>query len=220
MATIVRATVPTAEFALSETLSAAPETVFECERIVKCEEIVMPLIWARGTDRETLETELERDQSVDHFELLDAFDEGYLYRMEWIEKVRLVLQILTNTSATVLDASGNSNRWTVRILYLRREDISKIGEFCDRYGYSFDVKRIRELSGKPTGRYNLTDEQFDALTIACKRGYFDIPRGVDLDDLADELDITHQSLSERLRRGHEVLIEETLLVGSSSQTGS
>jgi predicted DNA binding protein len=66
---------------------------------------------------------------------------------------------------------------------------------------------------------SMTDEQFDALAAACKRGCFDIPRGVDLDDLADELDITHQSLSERLRRGHDVLIEETLLVGSTSQTG-
>lgn len=215
MATVVRATIPATEFALNETLIGAPETVFECERIVENEGTIMSLIWVRGTDRETLETELERDRTVGRFELLDAFDEEYLYQMGWNERTRLVLQILTNTSATILDATGNNSRWLLRIMYPDRRELSQTGDFCDRYDLSFDIQRIREISSTPTRRYNLTDEQFDALTIACKQGYFDVPRGVDLDELADELGITHQALSERLRRGHEVLIEETLLSHSS-----
>lgn len=215
MATVVRATIPATEFVLNETLIGTPETVFECERIVESEGNVTSLIWVRETDLETLETELERDRTVSRFELLDAFDEEYLYQMEWNERTRLVLQILTNTSATILDAIGNSTRWLLRILYPDRTDLSRTGDFCDQYDLSFDIQRIRELSGTPTRRYNLTDEQFDALTIACKQGYFDVPRRVGLDELADELGITHQALSERLRRGHEVLIEETLLTRSS-----
>jgi predicted DNA binding protein len=212
MAIIVRTSVPTTEFALSETLDSAPGITFECERVVESEGNVMTLIWARGTDRGTLEAELERDRSVEHFELLDAFDEQYLYRMELIERIQLVLQILTDTTATVLDASGNSNHWTLRILYPQREELSQTGDFCDNHDLSFDIKRIRELSGTPAGRYNLTDEQFDALTAACEQGYFDVPREIELGDLSDELGISHQALSERLRRGHEMLIKETLLV--------
>jgi predicted DNA binding protein len=215
MATVVRAVIPASEFALNEALIGAPETVFECERIVENEGIVVSLTWVRGTDRETLETELERDGSVGRFELLDAFDEEYLYQIELNEQIQLLLHILTNTNATILDATGNNRRWLLRIMYPDRNELSQTGDFCDRYGLSFDIQRIRALSGTPTRRYNLTDEQFDALTIACKEGYFDVPRGVDLDELADELGITHQALSERLRRGHEVLIEETLLARSS-----
>lgn len=215
MTTVVRATIPTPEFALNETLISAPGAVFECERIVENKGEIMSLIWIRGIDRETLETELERDQTVGRFELLDTFDEEYLYQMGWNKQIRLVLQILTDTSATILDATGNSSRWLLRIMYPNRKDLSRTGDFCDRYDLSFDIQRIRELSGTPTRRYNLTDEQFDALAIACKQGYFDVPREVDLDELADELGITHQALSERLRRGHEVLIEETLLTHSS-----
>jgi HTH DNA binding domain/GAF and HTH_10 associated domain len=218
MATIVRATIPVAEFALSETLSAAPGAVFECERIVENGgQAVMPLIWARGTERETLESGLERDQSVDQFECLAAFDHEFLYRMEWIDQVRLVLQILTNTSATVLDVSGDNEYWTLRIMYPYRDELSETSEFCDRYELSFEVERVRELSSETAGRYGLTDEQFDALTVACEEGYFDVPRKADLGDLANEIGISHQALSERLRRGHEVLIKETLLIGSRSQ---
>ena len=34
-----------------------------------------------------------------------------------------------------------------------------------------------------------------------------------LDDLADELDVSHQALSERLHRGHKTLIQNALIVG-------
>ncbi|MFC6961113.1 helix-turn-helix domain-containing protein [Halocatena marina] len=137
--------------------------------------------------------------------------------MEWIDQVRLVLQILTNTSATVLDVSGDNEYWTLRIMYPYRDELSETSEFCDQYELSFEVERVRELSSETAGRYGLTDEQFDALTVACEEGYFDVPRKADLGDLANEIGISHQALSERLRRGHEVLIKETLLIGSRSQ---
>lgn len=33
-------------------------------------------------------------------------------------------------------------------------------------------------------------------------GYYDVPRTVTLTELADSLDVSHQGLSERLRRAH------------------
>lgn len=217
MVTVVQATIPAAEFALNETFSAVPDVVFECERIIENgKQTVMPLIWARGAGHTALETGLKRDQSVDQFECLAVFDHAFLYRMEWIEQVQLVLQILTNTNATVLDAAGDSEQWTLRIMYPYRNNLSETNEFCDRYELSFDVERIRELSSETVDRYGLTDEQFNALTVACEMGYFDVPRNVDLGDLSDEIGISHQALSERLRRGHEMLIEETLLIDSHS----
>lgn len=218
MVTVVRATIPSDEFALSETFSAVPGAVFECERIIESGgQTIMPLIWARGAGRTALESGLRRDQSVDQFECLAAFDHEFLYRMEWVEQVQLVLQILTNTNATVLDASGNSEHWTLRIMYPYRSELSETSEFCGRYELPFDVERVRELSNETVRRYGLTDDQFNALTVACEMGYFDVPRETDLGDLADELGVSHQALSERIRRGHEVLIEETLLLDSHSQ---
>lgn len=217
MVTVVWATLPASDFALSEAFSVAPDATFECERIIETgSETVMPLLWARGVDRETVEQGFERDHSVDGFERLASFEDEGLYRMTWIRRVRLVLQILSSTRATVLDAVGDNGQWTLRIMYPQRSELSETNEFCEQHRLSFSVERIRELSDEVVGQYGLTDEQFDALTIACEAGYFDVPRAVDLDDLATELGISHQALSERLRRGHEVLIEETLLIDGPS----
>lgn len=48
-----------------------------------------------------------------------------------------------------------------------------------------------------------------------EHGYYDIPREAQLEDIATELDISHQALSERFHRAIRSLIENTLLVEGS-----
>ncbi|MGM0590036.1 MAG: helix-turn-helix domain-containing protein [Halobacteriota archaeon] len=93
--------------------------------------------------------------------------------------------------------------------------LSSTHDFCEDHGLAFDIESIRELDGEPAGRYGLTSDQYDALVTAFERGFFQVPREVTLEDLAGELDISHQALSERLRRGTDALVEDTLVIGST-----
>ena len=58
----------------------------------------------------------------------------------------------------------------------------------------------------------VTDKQRKALTRAFESGYYDIPRGVTTEELATDLGISHQALSERFRRAHKGLIEDAGVV--------
>ena len=217
MATIVRGTVPAAEFALYETLASVGSVEFEAERIIESgEETVMPLIWARGADSETLEAAIDTDSSVEEYSQLASFEDEHLYRMEWGEGVSLALQMLANSKATIMDAYGHGGQWSLRVLYPSRDSFSTTMDFCDEEGLTFDVTAIREMEGEPTGRYGLTERQYETLTTAVERGYYAIPREITAQDLAEELDVSHQALSELLRRGHEALIEDTLLIGAGA----
>ena len=71
---------------------------------------------------------------------------------------------------------------------------------------------IYELDGEHRDESALTETQHEALIAAVETGYFDIPQESTLDDLAAELDITYQVLSEHLHRGHKTLIENALIV--------
>ncbi len=217
MATVVKGRVPAEEFALYETLATGPDIECEIERIVETgDDVVMPLVWLRGSDTETFGTALTADPSVDDPSLLTDLDGESLYRMEWIADIQLVLQMLTGAKATILDAYGADGWWYLRVLYPTRDSLSATYEFCDENGLTFEVETIREMDGDPVGRYGLTEKQYEALTLATERGYFDVPRDIDVSDLADELDISHQALSERLRRAQRVLVEDTLLMGTRS----
>lgn len=47
--------------------------------------------------------------------------------------------------------------------------------------------------------------------LAYREGYYEDPRGTDLEALAARLDITRQALSARLRRGYRNLLERTVV---------
>jgi predicted DNA binding protein len=86
-------------------------------------------------------------------------------------------------------------------------------DFCDEHGLNFEVSSIRELDSEPAGRYGLTTQQYEVLATAASQGYFEVPRAVTLEELAEEFDVSHQAVSERLRRAVNALVEDTLFVG-------
>jgi len=211
---IVRATVPAEEFALHHVLSDHPDATFEVERIVETgDDALMPLLWVRDVDRASLEAAFEDDESVDDVSLLAGFEQEFLYRMVWVGRVELILHMLTNSRATIMDAYGTGTRWQLRALYPDRERFSSTHDYCHDHGLEFQVDSIRELDGDPAGRYGLTDAQFTALVEATRRGHYEVPREISLEELADELGVSHQALSERLRRATGALVEDTLLIG-------
>ena len=213
MTTLVTVALPYTEFALSETLQRVPEATFECEKIIDTAEgTVMPLVWAQAPDADELEAALAADPTVTEVQLLSAFDDERLYRMEWVNRIHLIMEILVNEEATILDASTDSERWVFRILYPTHDGPSETMAFCEDHGLTLDVLSIHEMDSDPSGRYGLTKAQYEALTTACEQGYYKVPQEATLDDLADSLDISHQSLSERLRRGINALVTQTLLL--------
>lgn len=219
MVTIVRGTIPAEEFALDTTTDRLDDVSFETERVVRSgDDAIMPLMWVRGVDRDTIERAFEEDRTVNEVTLLADFGDELLYRMEWIDHIHLLLQMLTNSHATILDAYGRGDKWQIRVLYPDREGFSETHEFCEEHGMTFDVDSIRELEGQPSGRFGLTADQYQALVTAVEEGYFSVPRDMTLQELADKFDVSHQALSERLRRGTEALVEDALLVGEPPRT--
>lgn len=215
MATIVRGTIPAAELALNHTLAELSGIEIECERVVKSgEDSVMPLLWIRDCDRPVVDAALETDPSVESVSCLSEFESEYLYEMAWVDHVELLLQMITNGQATILDMYGRGDCWQLRVLYPGRDHLSTTHEFADEHGLTFDIESIRDLSGDPAGRYGLTDGQYRTLVEAARRGYFEVPREVALEDLAAEFDVTHQSLSEQIRRATGTLVEDALMIGS------
>jgi len=217
MATIVIGSVPTAELALAHTFEKLPDVTFESERIILSgDDAVMPLLWARNAEREPLEAAIDGDPTVNNVTLLADFGEELLYRMDWVDRVQLLLHMLTNSEATILDAHGQREGWRLRVMFPDRSHLSETHAFCKAHGMEFTIESIREMDGQPSGRFGLTEDQYRALITAVEEGYYDVPQQRTLEELAEEFEISHQALSERLRRGTESLVEDTLLVGTPS----
>jgi predicted DNA binding protein len=213
MTVIAEFVIPTEEFALRETLERRPNLVCEVERVVAHDTAhILPFIWASGGDLDGLTDVLIADPSVNDVELLSETDDERLYRLSWADEAQVVGHMVVEYEATVHQAVAADGEWTLRVLFPDRSTISEVNEFAREHGLSLDLRQLYEVDSAERVRFGLSEDQQEALTEGYEQGYYKIPRDIDIDTLADSLDISHQALSERLRRATSSLIENTLLV--------
>lgn len=217
MGIIAQFEIPAHAFALGTTLEKAPHVEFDIEQVVAhSSDHVFPFVWAIGDDLDSLDDLIREDQDVNEFELLAELEDRRLYRMDWVAHIRLIVRILVEEAATILDAHGRDERWTLRILFSEHDGISRTRKFCEQNGIPIEVMAIYRVSEGSQRLFGLTPEQYEALVAATRQGYYDIPRAVETDVLADELGITTQALSERLRRGQRTLNKNILGIKDDS----
>ena len=213
MSVIAEFSIPTNEFALRETLEQYPDLTFEVDRVVAHDaEHVLPFVWVANRGIEELTSVLEADPSVEQVELLTEVDNERFYRLEWTSEARVVGHMVIEHDAIIQRATATDGVWTVRVLFPARSGISETYEFAQSHGLTLTLKELYDVDNTRRVRFNLTDSQHETRVEGYERGYYDIPREADQSDLANALDISHQALSERLRRGAKNLIENVLIV--------
>jgi predicted DNA binding protein len=218
MASIAEFTVPAEQFALRETLERRPDLVCEVERVVAHDTThIIPFIWVSGGELDGLTQILDADPSVNDIELLSETDDERLYRLSWADEARVIGHMVSECEATVHQATAADGQWTLRVLFPDRSAISDVDEFASEYGLSLDLRQLYEVDSAERARFGLTERQQEALVESYEHGYYEVPRDLDASALAETLDISHQALSERLRRATGNLIENTLLVDKNEE---
>jgi len=92
------------------------------------------------------------------------------------------------------------------------EALSEFREYCTEADLPIDAKRIYNPTTPDAGPwYGVTTAQREVLVRAVEAGYYSIPRGISTEELAEEFDVSDQAVTERLRRGIEGLVTNTLL---------
>ncbi|WP_114578791.1 helix-turn-helix domain-containing protein [Saliphagus sp. LR7] len=222
MTTVTELTLTSDEVALAETFEALPDLEVRIKSIVaEGSQEAMPLVWIAGEPRAAIEDALADDSSVTAFDRLleDSEPDESLYRIEYATGVSNMCSAIFSNEGTILDAQCSAANWTFRLLFPERDLLAEAVDELEEQGITVDITRMVEAgrSADLEETAALTDAQETAINEAYDRGYYDVPRRISLEDLAAELDISHQALSERLRRANKVLASEQ--IGQPSQDG-
>jgi len=119
------------------------------------------------------------------------------------------LEALAAADAIIERITVTTDGWEQMGWFADRAAFTEFSSFWQRNA-EFRLERLtRDAEPKSPGN-GLTDRQLEALRTAYELGYFEIPRRTSLDAVAQELDISASSLSERLRRAQTQLIQETV----------
>jgi hypothetical protein len=167
---------------------------------------------ADGGEFDAFEAAMDRDPSVADWAFLASVDEQRLYRVDIAREVEseLTYTALVELDGFVIGATGAADGWSVRIQFPDREALSTYRDACLDAGLSFELENLYCAAEAADFDARLTGRQREALEAALELGYFQIPRQVSTAELGDELDVTGQAVSERLRRALATAAEMVL----------
>ncbi|QLC32831.1 helix-turn-helix domain-containing protein [Halarchaeum sp. CBA1220] len=212
MSVVLTFTVPGGQFALGR---AMPEGGIraELDRVVPLGNRTPPLLWAYADERalDAYEGRLGEDADVADVSVVDAFEDRRLYRIDWTEPPRGVFAHLEAASASLTGASGDREEWEFSARFPTQDALSEFHDACRDDGIDLSVTSLSRFDPSGERAYGLTANQRETLVRAYDAGFYEIPRDITTVDLATDIGISDQSLSERLRRAHAALVEGTLL---------
>jgi len=211
MSVIADLSIDADQFLLGRLVADFPALSVEIERLVPTKRRPMPYIWGYGKRLDEFVTAMAASEHVVAIQVLDEFEDRALYRIEWDDPAEAMIGGLAETGATILEAhSGDA--WTVRVRFEDHRGLVTFDEYCTAQNITYRLERISSLSDAvgTTETASLTLPQHEALSLALEEGYFEVPRRVTLAELARELDISVQALSERLRRGTKMALDLVL----------
>ena len=222
--TVAELRLPAADLALSTAFARRPDLSVRAELVATSRpDRPFSFAWVDAGDglaAENARSDPERsspDDTVDA--LLDALavdptvgvrsvvvrrGDAALCDLAFCDDVALVADVVTGNDGTILTADATGGEWSLRVRYPSRASLAETVSTLERFGVATRLSQIGCQSVSTAA--DLTEKQRETVAIAFERGYFEIPRQVSLEDLAEELDVTHQALSERLRRAEQTLL--------------
>ncbi|ELZ12068.1 Bacterio-opsin activator HTH domain protein [Natrinema thermotolerans DSM 11552] len=166
--------------------------------------------WTRCRNRKRLERALAADPTVARFDRIASEDDRDLYRLQRSEtNVVGAYRQWVAAGGELLECRGADGRWNVEMRFPDRASFGRYHDFLVDEGVSVELRRLAETDtrSRRAGDPTLTDRQREALSLAHERGFFEVPRETDLAEIAAQLEISNQAVSERLRRGQARLVE-------------
>jgi len=165
---------------------------------------------------EELDTLLEQCESVtDGFVI--ARQNGTIAASIELDDANL-FQELAEYGATLRDLSVSGNSGTAQLhidLPIEGDIRSVVSVLESKYdGVNLVRQRERERDPRPTAEFTatvserLTERQFTALETAYLSNYFEFPRPVSGEELAESMDISRQTYHQHLRAAQRKLLEE------------
>lgn len=211
MSVIVEFRASSEDFELGQVLAVEGSSTVELETLVPLGDGAVPLFWVYNTSRESFVNGVQQHPTVEEATPVDVFEDRTLFTLDWnADQDRLVRAIREN-EGQIQNATGTPSTWKFEVRFPSHESLSAFSTDCDTEGISLEVTRVynpSEVDVHPW--YGLTEPQFEALTLAAQMGYYGIPRGCTTKELADELGISDQAVTERLRRAIVALVTYTL----------
>lgn len=200
-------TVPARESSLGAPVADAGGSIV-FGRVVPLGESESPHVWVDRTTDPYLAIDGSDSDGIQAVDCLHAAGTARLYRIDCDLPTDDLFATIRRNRVQLLEAVCTPEHWQLRLQATSSERLSAFRQECERRSITFRLDRLVEPTPPDRRPGGPTDRQYEALRLAVENGYYDIPRTASLRELGAELDVSHQAVSYRLRRGIKRLVED------------
>ncbi|WP_243637827.1 helix-turn-helix domain-containing protein [Natrarchaeobius oligotrophus] len=205
------------DLVLGPTLRRAPDVTLEPQYATTLETgRTVLFVTAYGSSFDGFESALVTDSTVLDPVLVDRYPDRRVYRVTLAEHAITVTERTADVGGRLLDVSSSRDGWLVQLRFPSRDALVAFNESCRSCDMSVSVDHLRVSDDDDEGVVALTEKQQELLAVAYEEGYFDVPRGISQDELADRLGVSKSAISQRLRRAIGELCDASLSGTSSA----
>lgn len=190
-----------ADLVLRPSLRRAPEITVEPEYRSGLETGRTLLFFtAYGTEFDGFENALEIDPTVADPVLVDRYADRRVYRVALTERAITLVDATADVGGRLIACSSARDGWQFQLRFPSRDALVAFNTHCRERDVSVTVDQLRIADEEQEGVVSLTEKQQELLAVAYEEGYFDVPRRISQNELAERLDISKSAVSQRMRR--------------------
>lgn len=204
VATISQSPVETLSSAVDEEISAK----LRLESLRGGGMVIKTYGWVPAADAAAVLEAAEGSSSILASEILDENGDHALVRIDWYEQRVPLLGAVYDADVTVLGGRLSDTSLQLIVKFDTEADLRDFARDCRADGIDVDVESVRAETNLSGGELasQLTDAQLETLEYALSHGYYDVPRGTNVTEIADEFGVSDTAASQRIRRGLKKLL--------------
>jgi len=196
---------------LREAAGELPDDAISIQRLHDADGGCRVAAWVNAAEQDRIDSAIAADGTVTSRSHVGPEADGHWYVLDTADgALHAVRRGLLTADGMLVRADLTDDEWVVQARFPDRSSLLTFREDLVADGFDVEVRQMREADDEASTQYGVTDPQREVLLLALDRGYYTVPRNASLSDLADDLDISSQAASERLRRGTQTLVANTL----------
>lgn len=212
MGVITLVTVENSEVELGGVLAAVGDLRLAFDCVVPTGTDGFKYLWAYTKSQEEFQRVSAGDPGIKEIRKVHVGETEGLYEVSLDLDADGFLWCLRESALAVLRGFGSVPRWKFELRFQNYGAVDRFQSLCREEGISYSVEEVQTDCAVSSSEETLTPVQRETIELALKWGYFKVPRQTTIVELAEELGVSDQAVSARIRRGMQTLAQQ--FVGS------
>lgn len=198
------------DLVLMPTIETHPDVTIRYEYSATAAQNDLCFVSVFGGEYDAIEETMVDDHTVSNPTHVATFENRAIYRITVETELDLLPEKCAAYGVFVFRITSGEGDWMVRTHMPDRDALTAFQDYCRSHSISFRMTQLYDSMVSDDGTYFLTEQQHEILSMAYYAGYYEIPRAVSQDYLAEKLGISTSAVSQRHRRAVAELIAATL----------